>query len=129
MEDKFSQIKSAPGRGSGEKSFDGDNEFVKLAQRQAARDTILRQTIKDQSKLKKKYAAAVEKLKESEKRIRRYERNLSEYENSRERHTVNIDYLKNVVVQFLQMSDTLSEEQRTLIPVLGTILRFSSAER
>lgn len=42
---------------------------------------------------------------------------------------INADYLRNVLVQFLVLSDYLSDEQVVLIPVLASILKFSTQQK
>ena len=42
---------------------------------------------------------------------------------------MNVDYLRNVTVKFLALSEHLSEEQVTLVPVLSTLLKFSANDK
>eukprot|EP01084_Bolivina_argentea_P280121 478974_1 len=42
---------------------------------------------------------------------------------------INIDYLRNVLVKFLILSEYLTDEQIVLIPVLGSILNLTKTEK
>ena len=42
---------------------------------------------------------------------------------------VNIDYLRNVLVKFLILSEYLSDEQVVLVPVIGSILNLTQNEK
>ena len=42
--------------------------------------------------------------------------------------SVNLEYLKNVVVHYLELSPPTGEQQKRLLPVLSTCLRFSPEE-
>merc|ERR550534_7526 len=106
-----------------------DEEFLSFAKQQANRDTEMQAFHSEQKTLKKKLQKCRSELQKRERQCKKYERAFTELDRSKKRSVINIDYLKNVIVQFLQMSEALTEEQTTLIPVIATILQFSSTDR
>jgi len=106
-----------------------DEEFLSFAKQQANRDTEMQAFHSEQKSLRKKLQKCRAELQKRERQCKKYERAFTELDRSKKRSVINIDYLKNVIVQFLQMSDSLTEEQTTLIPVIATILQFSATDR
>merc|ERR550534_1377777 len=106
-----------------------DEQLLDFAKQQAHRDTEMQAFHQEQKTLKKKLQKCRAELQKRERQCKKYERAFTELDRSKKRSVINIDYLKNVIVQFLQMSEALTEEQTTLIPVIATILQFSSTDR
>merc|ERR1711879_141441 len=62
-------------------------------------------------------------------RVEKYKRVIKRFQAMQPADDVTMDYLKNVVVKFLALSHSLTEEQESLCAVLGTVLNFSDKEK
>uniref|UniRef100_K3WBM7 GRIP domain-containing protein n=1 Tax=Globisporangium ultimum (strain ATCC 200006 / CBS 805.95 / DAOM BR144) TaxID=431595 RepID=K3WBM7_GLOUD len=105
-----------------------DVQILKLAQTQALRDEealkIKRQliTLEEQARLYQKQYEDTVALLETANRQKKRLQELSE----RNTEGVNVEYLKNVVIKYIESSNATEKER--LIPVIATVLQFSPQE-
>merc|ERR1712228_399004 len=90
--------------------------------------------------------SSMQQMKEYEKVINSLQKQLAKYQQDEEENEeegkgkkkkrvrsrsqyVNVDYLRNVLVKFLILSEYLTDDQIVLVPVLGSILRLGAKEK
>jgi len=104
-------------------SFDASSERTTAAPKDETNSTVVK--LRHLSDLLSESEANNSRLSEQIKllkdEIRRLERN-----NERSEHVANAEYLKNIVLQFL--NPTMQDRRQRLLPVLTTLLRLSPEE-
>lgn len=101
----------------------------KQAELTQARDEIARlaNLLGDAESTKQEAIEAVEEMRmlmeDAQSRLRRQE----QLKKSPEEEQVNLEYLKNIVLSYL--NSTTSEEKKTLLPVIGTVLCLTAEEQ
>ena len=72
-------------------------------------------------------------LKESKQSLEIEQKTIKKFQQQNKRlnkpKNINIDYLRNVLVKFLILTEYLTDEQVVLVPVLGSILNLSKTEK
>ena len=82
-----------------------------------------KQTVHSLQKQLKEYQQALEQQRRMNKKLQ------DRSKRSHKPKNVNYDYLRNVLVKFLILSEYLTDDQIVLVPVLSSILRLSAKEK
>lgn len=104
-----------------------ERRIMELAQVQARRDETVHRLTVENGELKKKLLEAKRLLdKASDERVFLSDQ-IRRLQSSRQRGTVDIDYLKNVIVRYLQF-ENYPQQRKALVPVIATILHFNAQD-
>ncbi|RLN53955.1 hypothetical protein BBJ28_00018965 [Nothophytophthora sp. Chile5] len=110
------------------RSGDADNrKILEFAQLQAKREAEARMQAMQMQELSQKLEDAYGELQELREGKRRHAEELTAMLQTQRRDGVNMEYLKNVVVQYMSFRPGSSQQAR-LVPVLTTLLQFTAAD-
>ncbi|KAF4321360.1 hypothetical protein BBO99_00004760 [Phytophthora kernoviae] len=110
------------------RSGDADNrKILEFAQLQAKREAEAREQAAEMQALSDQLEEAQRELQELRDDKRRHAEELTAMLQNQRRDGVNMEYLKNVVVQYMSFRPGSSQQAR-LIPVLTTLLQFTAAD-
>mmetsp|Transcript_26216 Transcript_26216/g.56759 ORF Transcript_26216/g.56759 Transcript_26216/m.56759 type:complete len:458 (-) Transcript_26216:49-1422(-) len=103
-----------------------EDQFVQLAKLQAERDKAARQNQTQLGQLTKQLEVKEQELSTAVSSLERCRRQLDAVARSDKRGSANIEYLKNIVVKFIQ---TQEYDPERLVPVIATVLELDEEER
>ncbi|KAG7401120.1 hypothetical protein PHYBOEH_003003 [Phytophthora boehmeriae] len=110
------------------RSGDADNrKILEFAQLQAKREAEAREQAAEMQALSAQLEEAQKELQELRDDKRRHAEELTALLQNQRRDGVNMEYLKNVVVQYMSFRPGSSQQAR-LVPVLTTLLQFTAAD-
>ncbi|RLN83137.1 hypothetical protein BBJ28_00006247 [Nothophytophthora sp. Chile5] len=110
------------------RSGDADNrKILEFAQLQAKREAEARLQATQMQELSQQLEDAYGELQELRDGKRRHAEELTAMLQTQRRDGVNMEYLKNVVVQYMSFRPGSSQQAR-LVPVLTTLLQFTAAD-
>ncbi|CAI5742664.1 unnamed protein product [Hyaloperonospora brassicae] len=110
------------------RSGGADNrKILEFAQLQAKREAEAREQAAQMHALSEQLEGAHRELQELREGKRRHTEELTAMLQNQRRDGVNMEYLKNVVVQYMSFRPGSSEQAR-LVPVLSTLLQFTAAD-
>jgi len=112
-----------------EKELEGTEFINKLADKQALRDAEMKAVQKQTVQLNQQFAESQRLLQMSYSQERVLKDRIRELEGSHNRGHVNGDYLKAVVLKYVNYSQRGDMKAQTLVPVLATLLNFTVDER
>eukprot|EP00931_Biecheleriopsis_adriatica_P007094 TRINITY_DN10840_c0_g1_i1.p1 TRINITY_DN10840_c0_g1~~TRINITY_DN10840_c0_g1_i1.p1 ORF type:complete len:484 (+),score=157.64 TRINITY_DN10840_c0_g1_i1:63-1514(+) len=106
------------------------NDFItRLAEQQAGRDAEIRNHHRQVNQLNQNLAEIQRLLNMSYSQEKVLKERIRELESSQGRSHVAGDYLKHVVLKYIEYNQTGDMKSQTLVPVLCTLLNLSPAER
>lgn len=104
-------------------SIDGDNNSSKQLKKYQSQIKEYKSIIHSLQKQLKDSKDTIQIQQKTNKKFLQQNKRLNKPKN------INIDYLRNVLVKFLILSEYLTDEQVVLVPVLGSILNLTKTER
>mmetsp|Transcript_125483 Transcript_125483/g.354980 ORF Transcript_125483/g.354980 Transcript_125483/m.354980 type:complete len:513 (-) Transcript_125483:139-1677(-) len=108
----------------------GSNDFItRLAEQQAGRDAEVKATRRQVEQVNQTMAEIQRLLSMSYSQERVLKERIRELEQSQGRVHVAGDYLKHVVLKYIQYNQTGDLKSQSLVPVLAELLKLSSEER
>eukprot|EP00638_Chattonella_subsalsa_P009496 CAMPEP_0117741610 /NCGR_PEP_ID=MMETSP0947-20121206/5030_1 /TAXON_ID=44440 /ORGANISM="Chattonella subsalsa, Strain CCMP2191" /LENGTH=595 /DNA_ID=CAMNT_0005557929 /DNA_START=40 /DNA_END=1824 /DNA_ORIENTATION=- len=101
-----------------------ERKIMQLAQAQASRDTKIKE---GENKLKENLNLKIQELDEFKVKYHKLSLQVKELRREHRRGDVNMEYLKNVVVNYMSLN-TSSSARKSLVPVISMLLQFSPQE-